>query len=178
MRAVKLSPVALLLGALVVAALSYVSPVSALEYPAQNGCVSETHWCSSGSCSRPIPDGGQPGLADGGGPTVMPDAGISLGLLKGYTVSVCGTAARPLAGAGTLKVYHCKLGSCAEVVGNAQSVTLTGTTATPCQEFPSFVIPNYFPSSERMVWASSGVTITNWDAGTADNVTVTVCPAQ
>lgn len=150
----------------------------AAERPAQTTCVSETHNCTSGSCSRPIPDGGQPALADGGGPTVLPDAGLSLSRLQGFTLSVCGTAARPLAGAGTLKDYHCKVGSCAEVTANAQSVTLTGTAATPCQEFPPFVVPAALPVDDRMVWASSGVTITNWDAGAADTITVTVCPAN
>lgn len=154
-----------LLGVAAGLALSYVPAASAEERPAQNTCISETHTCSSGSCSRAIPDGG-----------IAADAGVLLGGVKAFSVRVCGTAARPLGGAGTLKDYHCDLryGVCPEVTYNAQSVTSTGI----CNEFPPFVIPASLPSSDRMVWASSGVTIVNWDAGAADVVTVTVCPAQ
>lgn len=128
-------------------------------------CTSEVQTCSSGSCSRPVPDGGA-------------DGGIPLQDIRNYTLKVCGTSARPLAGAGTLKDYHCSGGACAEVVGNAQAVTLTGTSASYCQEFPPFVIPARLPNADRMVWAASGVTISNWDAGAADTITVTVCPSH
>lgn len=169
MRAMKPFAFAVVVGGVLGALLSYVPGASATERPAQNGCVTETHACSSGSCSRPVPDGGQGGTMD---------AGISLAFMQGYSVNVCGTAARPLAGAGTLKDYHCSGGSCAEVVANAQPVTLVGTAATRCQEFPPFVIPAALPSADRMVWASAGVTISNWDAGAADTITVTVCPTN
>jgi hypothetical protein len=129
-------------------------------------CRTETHGCTSGSCSLTVADGGV-------------DSGIPLQDVRGFTVKVCGTTARPLAGAGTLKDYHCVSGgTCAEVTSNALSVTLTGTVATPCQEFPPFVLPARLPNTDRMVWASSGVTISNWDGGTADVVSVTVCPTH
>jgi hypothetical protein len=175
MRAMKPTPI--ILGALLGALLAYVSPARA-EYPAQNGCVSETHTCSSGSCSRAIPDGGWGLTADGGFSDTM-DAGISLNLLKGYTVRICGTAARPLAGAGSLVDYHCKAKStCSSIPLNTQPVTLVGTAATLCQESPTFVVPNYYPAGDRMVWATSGVTITGYDGGVADTVTLEVCPVQ
>ncbi len=138
---------------------------AAFQWGTQVGCTSETHACSSGSCSRPVPDGG-----------AGADAGLYLENVRGYTVRVCGTSARPLAGAGTLKDYHCVAadGTCPEVPLNAQPVTL----AAVCQEFPPFVLPAQLPAADRMVWASSGVTISNWDGGAADTVTVTVCPAQ
>lgn len=146
--------------------------------PGQIPCVSETQTCSSGVCTRPVPDGGGPALADGGGNwKVDADSGVSLANLQGFTVSVCGTAARPLGGAGTLKDYHIHAtGAVKEVTGNAQAVTVTG--APYCQEFPPFALPAFLPQGDRMVWGSSGVTITNWDGGAADTVTVTICPAQ
>lgn len=133
------------------------------QWGTQVGCTSEVHTCSSGSCSRVSPVG-------------EADAGIPLENVRGYIVRVCGTSARPLAGAGTLQNYHriASTGDTPVVAGNAQSVTTTGI----CQEFPPFVIPAALPAADRMVWASSSVTITNWDGGTADTVTVTICPAN
>lgn len=128
-------------------------------------CTTEVQPCTSGSCSRAVPDAGS-------------DAGIPLQDIRNYLVRVCGTSARPLAGTGSLKDYHCSGSSCSEVTYNALSVTLTGTTAAPCQEFPPFVIPARMPNGDTMVWASSGVTISNWDGGTADTITVTICPAH
>lgn len=134
------------------------------DWTTQTSCTSEVQTCSSGSCSRAVPDGGS-------------DAGISLSGVQGFTVRVCGTSARPLAGAGTLKDYHCTTGACSEVTANARAVTLTGTAATLCQELPPFVLPARLPDGDKMVWAASSVTISNWDGGAADTVTVTVCPA-
>lgn len=161
-------------GVLVMAGLA-LAGLALAQYSGQIPCTSETHLCSSGSCSRPVPDGGRFTTADGGR-TDAYDAGISLANLKGYTVRICGTEARPLAGAGTMKDYHliASPANAAEVPQNAQAVTAT----VVCQEFPPFVIPAFLPAADRMVWASSGVTITNWDGGAADAVTVTVCPVQ
>lgn len=134
------------------------------QWPTEVGCTSETQTCASGVCSRAIPDGGS-GV----------DAGISMENVRNYTVRICGTPARPLAGTGSLKNYDCLPGSgfCAEVPANAQSVT----TTTPCQESTGFVVPASLAASHRMVWAAASVGITNWDAGAADVVTVTVCPS-
>lgn len=163
----------LVVGALAVAGLAVAG------LPGQIPCTTETHACSSGSCSRPVPDGGAMSLADGGGVWVPDaDSGVSLAYVQGYTVRVCGTVARPLAGAGTLKDYHItSTGVVTELTRNARSVTLSGGPPY-CQELPPFVIPAFYPQKDRMVWASSGVTISNWDGGAADTVTVTVCPAQ
>lgn len=176
MPRMKLIPFAAVAGLLLGGLLAYATPADA--WPAQNGCVTEVHACSSGSCSRPIPDGGVGRTADGGLTDAM-DAGIPLAFVQGFTVRVCGTFARPLAGAGTLKDYHIAspAGTVTEVTSNALSVTQSGGPPY-CQEFPPFVLPQQLPSADRMVWASSGVTITNWDGGTADTVSVTVCPAQ
>lgn len=131
------------------------------EWPTQTGCTSETHACTSGSCSRQTAVG-------------EADAGMNMANVQGYAVRVCGTVARPLAGAGTLKNYHriAATGETPEVTYNAQTVAYAGI----CEEFPPFVLPAKLPEADRMVWASSAVTITNWDGGTADVVTVTVCP--
>lgn len=131
------------------------------EWPTQTSCTSEVHACSSGSCSRVSPVG-------------VADAGMNMANVQGYTVRVCGTAARPLAGAGTLKNFHriAATGETPEVTYNAQAVTSTSI----CNEFPPFVLPAKLPEADRMVWASDSVTISNWDAGAADVVTVTICP--
>lgn len=136
---------------------------SPAEWSTQVGCTSEVHACTSGSCSRVSPVG-------------EADAGMSLENVKGFTVRVCGTSARPLAGAGTLDDYHriASTGQTPKVVGNSQAVTYAGI----CDEFPPFTVPAGLPAADRMVWASNGVTIANWDGGTADTVTVTVCPSM
>lgn len=146
--------------AFVVALLMAQAP---FQWGTQVGCTSEVHTCSSGSCSRVSPVG-------------EADAGIPLDGVKSYTVRVCGTAARPLAGAGTLRDFHrvAATGETPEVTSNVQSVTSTGI----CQELPPFVLPAALPAADRMIWASSGVTIANWDGGAADTITVTICPAQ
>lgn len=176
MARMKLNSLAAVAGLVLGALLAYATPADA--WPAQNGCVTETHACSSGSCSRPIPDGGFGKTADGGLTDAM-DAGISLAFVQGFTVRVCGTALRPLAGAGTLKDYHIvsPTGTVTEIASNALTVNHSGGPPY-CQEFPPFVLPQQLPSADRMVWASSAVTITNWDGGAADTITVSVCPAQ
>lgn len=134
-----------------------------LDPPIQQGCSTETLTCSSGSCSRAVPDAG----------TVV---GLNMQDVRGYTINVCANNGRLLAGGGTLRDYHCQptYAICPEVTMNAQSVTAT----TACQEFAPFVVPSLLPATDFMVWAASAVTISNWDAGTADTITVRVCPAK
>src|SRR5690348_10917434 len=88
---------------------------SPAEWSTQVGCTSEVHACTSGSCSRVSPEG-------------EADAGMNLENVKSYTVRVCGTAARPLAGAGTMVDYHriASTGQTPQVTGNNQAVTAAG----------------------------------------------------
>lgn len=157
-----------------------VSDAMAGERPSQTTCVTETQRCTdAGVCTRAIPDAGLPRYTDGGAGTIYDsDSGVSLANVQSYTVEVCGTAARPLAGAGSLQDYHCKPGKCSIISANTQYVTLTGTATTLCQEYPEFFLRAFYPAQDRMIWAASGVTISNPDGGAADSITVTVCPAK
>lgn len=139
------------------------SAQQALNPPTQQGCSRETLTCTSGSCTRAVPDAGNP-------------VGLNMQDVRGYTVNVCANNGRLLAGSGTLRDYHCQptYATCPEVTGKAQSVTATAA----CQEFPPFVVPALLPATDFMVWAASAVTISNWDAGTADTITVSICPAK
>lgn len=146
--------------------LTYWPSVSAqqvLDPPTQQGCSRETLTCSSGSCTRAIPDAGNP-------------VGLNMQDVRSFTVKVCANNGRSLGGAGSLKDYHCQPNdaTCPEVPSNLQNVTVTGA----CQESLPFSMPALLPATDFMVWAASGVTITNWDAGAADTITVTVCPAK